>query len=102
MAYDPAVHGRLDSLYVTYRDRLLSEARSDAPQASSPSAGPDLSEAYADALATAHAVYAYLAANPPGRSSALDGEAVDQVAVLPDRASLEAIVVDEQIDIVQH
>ena len=55
MAYDPDEHGRLESLYLKYGARLQSEARS---------AGLDVSEAYEDALATAHAIYAYLLAHP--------------------------------------
>ena len=64
MAYDPDEHGRLESLYMKYGARLQSEARSVREHGLPPFAGHDLSESYEDALATAHAVYAYLLAHP--------------------------------------
>ncbi len=65
MAYDPDEHGRLVSLYLTYGTRLQSHAR--AADEIPPLVGgvpADLSQTYRDALTTAHAVYAYLLANP--------------------------------------
>ena len=65
MSYDPDVHGRLESLYLMYATRLQSDAR--AADEIPPLIGgvpADLSESYQDALTTAHAVYAYLLANP--------------------------------------
>jgi len=64
MAYDPDEHGRLESLYKKYGARLQSEARAVRDHGLPHFAGPDLTECYEDALATAHAVYAYLLAHP--------------------------------------
>ena len=65
MAYDPDEHERLDSLYVKYGAWLQSQVRSDRDFGPPPFAGHDVMDCYHDALATAHAVYAYLLANPP-------------------------------------
>jgi hypothetical protein len=65
MTYDPDEHGRLDSLYLKYGAWLQSQVRSDLEFGPPPFAGYDMVECYNDALATAHAVYAYLASNPP-------------------------------------
>jgi hypothetical protein len=65
MAYDPDEHGRLVSLYLMYGTRLQSHAR--AADEIPPLVGgvpADLTQSYRDALTTAHAVYAYLLANP--------------------------------------
>jgi hypothetical protein len=64
MPYDPDEHGRLESLYLKYGARLQSEARTVRDQGAPRFAGHDLAEHYEDALATAHAVYAYLLAQP--------------------------------------
>lgn len=78
MAYDPDEHGRLESLYLKYGSRLQSEARSVRENGHPQVAGHDLSEHYEDALATAHAVYAYLLAHPvdrpPGQGGASRAE----------------------------
>lgn len=74
MAYDPNEHGRLDSLYLKYGAWLQSQVRSDLEFGPPPFAGHDMVECYNDALATAHAVYAYLLNNPPESSSALHDE----------------------------
>ena len=66
MAYDPDEHGRLESLYLKYGTRLQSEARSAREHWRLQPSGHDLTEHYEDALATAHAVYAYLLAHPVG------------------------------------
>jgi hypothetical protein len=83
MPYDPAKHASLESLHQKYGARLQSEARSRAdgrPRV----AGDDLIECYEDALATAHAVYAYLLAHPVRRiddsSSELPDYSVEVVA----------------------
>jgi hypothetical protein len=65
MAYDPDEHGRLVSLHLTYATRVQSTARAadDIP----PLIGgmpADPAQSYQDALTTAHAVCAYLQANP--------------------------------------
>jgi hypothetical protein len=67
MAYDPDEHGSLESLYLKYGTRLQSEARSDREHGRLQPPGHDLSEHYEDALATAHAVYAYLLTHPVER-----------------------------------
>jgi hypothetical protein len=67
MPYDPDEHGRLESLYVKYGAQLQSEARTVRENGNPPSAGHDLARHYGDALATAHAVYAYLLAHPVER-----------------------------------
>ena len=64
MPYDPDEHGRLESLYLKYGARLQSEARTVREFGSPQFAGHDLAQHYEDALATAHAVYAYLLAHP--------------------------------------
>jgi len=69
MAYDPDEHGRLDSLYLKYGARLQSEARTVRDNGHPKFAGHDLAEHYEDALATAHAVYAYLLAHPVGETT---------------------------------
>jgi hypothetical protein len=83
MAYDPDEHARLESLYLKYGARLQSAARSVREHGRRQLAGHDLSEAYEDALATAHAVYAYLLAHPVRRiapSSVLPDDSVEVVA----------------------
>lgn len=72
MPYDPDEHGRLESLYLKYGARLQSEARSVRENGHPQFAGHDLAEHYEDALATAHAVYAYLLARPVESRPALD------------------------------
>jgi hypothetical protein len=69
MAYDPDEHGRLESLYLKYGALLQSEARSIREQGRPDFAGHDLAEQYENALATAHAVYAYLLAHPVARQA---------------------------------
>ena len=65
MAYDPDEHGRLVSLNLMYGTRLQSHVRSaDEIPPLIGGVPADLSESYQDALTTAHAVYAYLLANP--------------------------------------
>lgn len=65
MAYDPDEHGRLASLNLMYGTRLQSHARAADEIPHLVGGVPaDLSESYQDALTTAHAVYAYLLANP--------------------------------------
>jgi hypothetical protein len=71
MAYEPDQHGRLDSLYVKYGARLQSQARSDHELGPPAFAAHDVVECYNDALATAHAVYAYLLSNPPDSPSVM-------------------------------
>ncbi len=86
MPYDPDEHGRLESLYLKYGARLQSEActvqESGVPQF----AGHDLAEHYADALATAHAVYAYLLDHPVGR----EPEQLGESRATPERARYSA------------
>ena len=67
MPYDPDEHGRLESLYLKYGARLQSEARTVQENGQPRFAGHGLAEHYEDALATAHAVYAYLLAHPVDR-----------------------------------
>lgn len=86
MPYDPDEHGRLESLYVKYGARLQSEARTVQESGQPPFAGHGLAEHYEDALATAHAVYAYLLAHPVARESELR----DESRPTPERARYSA------------
>ena len=74
MPYDPDEHGRLESLYLKYGTRLQSETRNVQESGQPQFAGHDLAEHYEDALATAHAVYAYLLAHPVVREPEQRGE----------------------------
>jgi len=74
MPYQPDEHGRLEALYKKYSARLQSEARAVRDHGRQQLAGPELSECYEDALATAHAVYAYLLAHPVERQPEQPGE----------------------------
>ena len=75
MPYDPDEHGRLESLYLKYGARLQSEARTVEESGQPQFAGHDLAEHYEDALATAHAVYAYLLAHPVARQEKRESRA---------------------------